>query len=342
MATTPNYDLPIVDSSPEKAHDLLPQIRDFQLAVDAALFTVSTMFFVFDGDGALLGTATGLRGLDLTVDGSVAVIPTMPLVRSQAQIDAMSSPLPFVLYANSDTGKLQYFDGAQWVILGAGGGVIGIPPSATASWASDTGVTGSPVSAWESLDASVTLAQGTGSQRPAVTGSVFASTQGLTFDGSNDNLTVATQVIAATGEGTISIVFKTGASVAGPMVIVSQSDSAVTNNWVEIGINADGKLYIESNASGTKHTVIGSTVLDPSTVYDMQLAYDGTDYYMQLNSVEENPLVIENIGVFAWFGRVAGTTAFTVGGTITSGGLQRPFAGAIGAIYLWAVDLTGA
>lgn len=263
---------------------------------------------------------------------------------TQAQIDAMLPPEEGVLFYNLDTHKLQMFDGAAWIVFGAGGGggVIGVPPSATASWASDTGITGSPCSAWESIDESVTLAQGTGSQRPAVTGSVFASTQGLTFDGSNDNLSVASQVIAATSEGTISIVFKTGASVAGPMVIVSQSDSAVANNWMELGINTDGKLYIESNASGTKHTVVGSTVLLPSTRYDMQLAYDGTDYYMQLNNVEENPLVIENIGVFAWFGRVAGTTAFTVGGTITSGGLQRPFAGAIGAIYLWAVDLTEA
>jgi hypothetical protein len=261
---------------------------------------------------------------------------------TQTQIDAMLPPPEGVLFYNLDTHKLQMFDGTAWIVFGAGGSTIGVPPSATASWASDTGVTGSPCSAWESIDASVTLAQGTGSQRPAVTSSVFASTQGLTFDGANDNVTVATQVIAATGAGTISIVFKTGASVAGPMVMVSQSDSAVANNWVEIGINADGKLYIESNASGTKHTVAGSTVLTASTRYDMQLAYDGTDYYMQLNNVEENPLVIENIGVFAWFGRVAGTTTFTVGGTITSGGLQRPFAGAIGAIYLWAVDLTGA
>ncbi len=263
---------------------------------------------------------------------------------TQAQIDAMLPPEEGVLFYNLDMHKLQMFDGTAWIVFGAGGGggVIGVPPSATAAWASDMGVTGSPCSAWVSIDGTVTLAQASGSNRPAVAGSVFASTQGLTFDGVNDNLSVATQVITATSEGTISIVFKTGASVVGPMAIVSQSDSAVVNNWVEIGINADGRLYIESNASGTKHTVVGSTVLLPSTRYDMQLAYDGTDYYMQLNNVEENPLVIDNVGVFAWFGRIAGTTAFTVGGTITSGGLQRPFAGTIGAIYLWAVDLTEA
>jgi len=304
MANTPNRNYPI----PDAAGSIYPQVRDLAIAIDA--------------DNILW----------------------QPIHKTQVELDAMLPPLEGILYYNTDAHHLQMFDGTAWIVFGAGGGggIIGVPPSATASWASDTGVTGSPASAWESIDESVTLAQSSGSNRPAVTGSVFGSTQGLTFDGSNDNLTVATQVITATAAGTISIVFKTGASVVGPMVMVSQSDSAVANNWVEFGINADGRLYIESNASGTKHTVVGSTVLLPSTRYDMQLAFDGIDYYMQLNNVEENPLEIVNIGVFAWFGRVAGTTAFTVGGTITSGGLQRPFAGAVGAIYLWAVDLTEA
>jgi hypothetical protein len=302
VTDTPKRGYPI----PDPAGSIYPQVRDSLMAIDAD-------------------------------------VDNLPTHKTQAELDAMNPKPIGVLFFNTTLGKMQFYDSTKWIVLGeGGGGVIGVPPSATASWASDTGVTGSPCSAWASLDASVTLAQGSGSSRPAVTASVFASTQGLTFDGVNDNLTVAAQVITATVAGTISIVFKTGASVAGPMVIVSQSDSAVANNWVEFGINADGRLYIESNASGTKHTVVGSTVLLPSTRYDVQLAFDGTDYYMQLNNVEENPLEIVNVGVFAWFGRVTGTTAFTVGGTITSGGLQRPFAGVIGAVYLWAVDLTEA
>lgn len=280
----------------------------------------------------------GVRDALVAIDADVNALPTD---RTQAELDALSPKPEGVLFYNATTKKMQFFDGTKWVVLGeGGGGVIGVPPSASASWNSDIGVTGSPASAWESIDETVTLAQATGSNRPAVTASAFGSTQGLTFDGVNDHLTVATKVVTETGAATLSLVFKTAALVTGPQVIVSQSNSAVANDWFEVGIAADGRVYVESNAAGTKHTVKGSTPLLPSTAYNLILCYDGTDYFVLLQGIEENPLTIDNIGSFAWFGRVGGTTAFTVGATITSGGVQRPFAGVVGAIYLWDEDLT--
>lgn len=276
------------------------------------------------------------------LNGRINAVRFTALFRTQAELDAMSPPPVGVLFYNSTTPRMQFFNGTDWIVLGSGGGgdVIGIPPGANASWESDTGVTGSPASAWLSKDGTVTLAQSSGSSRPAVTAGAFGSTAGLTFDGVNDYLTVATKVVTDTSGSTISVVFKTAAVVSGPQVLVSQSNTAVANDWFEIGISADGKLYVESNAAGTKHTVKGSTALLPSTVYNAMLFYDGTDFFMLLTGVEENPLTIENIGAFAWFGRVGGTIAFTVGATITSGGVQRPFAGAIGAVYLFTEDLT--
>ena len=340
MTDTPKRGYPI----PDPGGSIYPQVRDMILAVDDDVDALTpggaASVEVYDVNEHLLGTATGVRAPDIELDGDVAVFPFMPLLRTQTQIDAMSPPIPYVLYANTTKGKLQYFDTVNWIVLGTGSGVIGIPPSVTASWESDHGVTGSPASAWASLDNTVTLAQASGSSRPAVTSGAFGSTVGLTFDGINDHLTVATKVIAATGSATISVVFKTGAAIGGPMVLVSQSDTAVSNDWFEFGIGADGRLYVESNNAGTKLTVKGSTVLFPATVYDAQLSFDGTDYFLLLKNAEENPLTIDNIGSFAWFGRVGGTTSFTVGATLTSGGVQRPFAGVIGGVYLWAEDLT--
>lgn len=264
-----------------------------------------------------------------------------PIHASQAELDAMLPPDVGVLFFNTDTGKIQFYNGIAWIVLGeGGGGVIGVPPAANASWNSDIGVTGNPVSAWESIDETVLLEQASGSSRPAVTGSAFGSTQGLTFDGTNDHLTVATKVVTETGAATISILFKTASLVTGPVVLVSQSDTAVANDWFEIGIGADGRLYVESNDAGTKHTVHGCTPLLASTKYNIILYYDGVDYFMLLNGTEENPLTISNADSFAWFGRTGGTPAFTVGGTLTSGGLQRPFNGVFGAIYLWDEDIS--
>lgn len=300
MSNTPKRGYPI----PDPAGSIYPQVQDSLLAIDED-------------------------------------VDSLPTHRTQAQLDALNPKPIGVLFFNSTTGKMQFYNGVAWIVLGeGGGGVIGVPPAANASWESDNGITGSPASAWESIDETVTLAQATGSSRPAVTAGAFGSTQGLTFDGVNDYLTVTTKVVTETGAATISVVFKTAAAVTGPQVLASQSDTAVGNDWFEIGIGADGRLYVESNAAGTKHTVKGSTPLLPSTVYNAILCYDGTDYFLLLNGVEENPLTIENIGAFAWFGRVAGTTAFTLGATVTSGGVQRPFAGAIGGVYLWDEDLT--
>jgi hypothetical protein len=274
----------------------------------------------------------------LAVDADVDALPTD---KSQAQLDALNPKPEGVLFYNATTKKMQFFNGTAWIVLGEGsGGSIGVPPGANASWESDTTVTGNPVSAWLSKDGTVTLAQGTGSQRPAVTAGAFGSTQGLTFDGVNDHLTIATKVVTDTSGSAISVVFKTPATVVGPGVLVSQSNVAVANDWFEIGIGADGKLYVENNNAGAKLTIKGSTVLAPSTVYDLMLCYDGTDYFLLLKGVEENPLTIVNIGSFAWFGRVGGTTSFTVGATITSAGVQRPLAGVLGGIYLFDTDLT--
>lgn len=202
-------------------------------------------------------------------------------------------------------------------------------------WVSDLNVTGNPVSAW----GLVSLSHGTSGNRPAVTASAFGSTQGLTFDGSDDLLTNISKVVFRTGAASLSVIFKTASTVTNG-VIVSQSDSSAANDWWEFGIATDGKLYVESNAAGTKHTVKGSTVLNPSTIYNAILTYDGTDFYLILNNVEENPLVIENAGAFAWMGRVNGTPVFAVGATVPSGGAARFFNGVIGAIYFWNFDLT--
>lgn len=207
-------------------------------------------------------------------------------------------------------------------------------------WLSYVAVTGSPVSDWSTAYGSITVSQSTSTNRPTITASAFGSNNGITFDGISKVLSYTGKPITATQAGSLSVVFKTGSSVTGPFVFVSQSDSAVANDWWEFGIDANGKLYVESNAAGTKETVEGSTVLATSTAYNAILAYDGTDYWLQLNGVEENPLVVVNQGAYAWTGRVGGTTVYSIGATVTSAGTVRPFNGSLGAIGWWNYDIT--
>src|SRR5262245_36042477 len=110
----------------------------------------------------------------------------------------------------------------------------------------DYGVTGNPASAWKTRDENTVLRQSDSDKRPAVV--AFGETSGLGFDGGNDYLASGSKLVTETGAGSLAIVFKTGATVAAG-VLVAQSDTASANNWFEVGIASDGRLYVESNAS---------------------------------------------------------------------------------------------
>jgi hypothetical protein len=161
------------------------------------------------------------------------------------------------------------------------------------------------------------------------------------FDGTDDYL-IYTGALANV-IGSIIVVFQTGATAfatRGAQVIFSSADNGTANNWFEIGITAAGRIYIESNVGGTKQTVEGSTFLAVSTNYSLLVVFDGTDYYASVNAVEQNPLTITNNGTFAWFGNVSSADNLVVGGTVTSGGIVRPFQGKIMELAVYAQDVT--
>jgi hypothetical protein len=138
--------------------------------------------------------------------------------------------------------------------------------------------------------------------------------------------------------GSVMLVFRTPAA-SSNQVLLSQSNSAVANEWLEIGITANDQIYIEENSAGTRETIIGSSFLAPSTNYFLLVAYDAFDNYVQLNTVEQT-LRVSSVGPFAWFGGVASANNITLGATITSGGAQRIFAGEILEAGIFRSDMS--
>ncbi len=181
--------------------------------------------------------------------------------------------------------------------------------------------TGNPVGYWGDQSGNGNhVIQATSSARPSYS-SVSPS---VTFDGVNDNLALA------------AVRFKTGASqfIDGTRVLVSSADTGTADNWFEVGVDTVGRLYIESNASGTKHTVVGTKALSLSTAYSLMVVHDGTDWYMELDGIEQNPLIIESVGAFAWFGDVSGADNLVIGATITSAGFVRGWKGEISEVII--------
>ena len=182
------------------------------------------------------------------------------------------------------------------------------------------------------------FAQGTGANRPAWS----ATKKGATFDGSNDYLTCASP-ITDTAAGSISLVFFTGATAfatRGNQVLFASADEGSANNWFEIGVDGTGRVYVESNTGGTVMRLTGSTFLEQSTGYWLLVTYGGTDYYAQVAGVEQNPLSITGTLTGKWLGNVSGADNLTLGGTVTSAGLVRPFQGTVSDLRVYSTDIT--
>lgn len=206
-----------------------------------------------------------------------------------------------------------------------------------ASWEANNGVTGTvgnPVSSW--LVGAYDLVQGTAENRPNHVAS-FTSGHAIDFDGSNDFLSVANPFV--TTVGSLLLVFQPQA-IGSKQVMVAVTDTGAANEWFEVGITVEGRIYIERNAAGTVSRVVGSSILEASASYQLLLSTDGTDYYLTLNGVEENPLVVESVGTYGWFGDVSSGDTFSVGACLPSGSPARPFNGLIGLVRVYTTDIT--
>jgi hypothetical protein len=205
------------------------------------------------------------------------------------------------------------------------------------SWEANSGVTGgigSAVSSW--VAGNYTLSQGTGANQPSHV-SAFTTGHGVLFDGSNDFLSTSNPLVGTTGS--IAIVFRTG-TIGTKQVLVAVTDTGVSNEWFEIGITTEGRIYLEKNSAGTVSRIVGSTFLSASTSYQLFATYDGVDYYLSLNGVEENPLVVESIGTLGWFCTVSSGETLSVGAALPSGSGARFFTGTLGVVRIWDTDIT--
>jgi hypothetical protein len=201
----------------------------------------------------------------------------------------------------------------------------------------DVTTTGNPVGYWQDKSPNgINVIQATSANRPTYS----SASPAVVFDGSNDNLASTTPLPSTTGS--LCIRFKTGSTpfYDGDRVLVSCADTGTANNWFEVGVDSVGRIYLESNAGGTKHKAVGSTYLNLSTAYTVVAVHDGTDWYVELDGVEENPLILVSGGTFAWFGDVTGADNTVIGGTITSAGLVRPWKGEISEVIVTSQDLT--
>jgi hypothetical protein len=147
------------------------------------------------------------------------------------------------------------------------------------------------------------------------------------FDGSSDYIFGSATNTDTTGS--VYIIFSPDDVVrTNRQVLMSFSDTATANNYIEFGVEADGRVYVESNSGGTLYTVRSISALSNDVYSSLIVAHNGSEYSVVING-EQEPVIEMDGTTQKWIGNVAGGDQITLGATQTSGGVDRYFDGKI-------------
>jgi len=101
---------------------------------------------------------------------------------------------------------------------------------------------------------------------------------------------------------------------------------------VQLGIDANGKVFWESNISGTVKRATGDTVLEVDGTYVIVVTHDGTNVAIRVNGTAQTLAGDADGG---WFGDVSGRDAVTVGALVVSSGATDLFDGYVAEVALY-------
>lgn len=178
--------------------------------------------------------------------------------------------------------------------------------------------------------------------RPTYLAADINSRPALVFDGTADCLEASDNLPTGTA-CEFAIVFKTGATAfAGrTQTLLAFADNAVANEYGRVGIDGDGKCFIEINNSGTTYKVTGNTALTTENEYCLCGDSTGSAWSLRLVGAEDAETLTEstagdNNG--QWIGDLAGVDSVVIGALRTSAGYADYFEGSIAQVIVCDVN----
>ena len=129
-------------------------------------------------------------------------------------------------------------------------------------------------------------------ERPTSVASGINGRPSWDFDGDDDLLEMDSPPHSGT-DGTFSLQIYPH-DVSSEQVFKAFSSTSVTNEYLILGIDAAGKLFVEVNDGGSIDRVTGSTVLTINTPYTVIVNSDGDDWIISLDGVDET--LVETTG----------------------------------------------
>lgn len=224
---------------------------------------------------------------------------------------------------------------SQAVELAAGSDPTGATP--VAQWklgdGPQTPVTdGDPILEFRSKDTYRWQAiQSTQANRPEYEATGIGGRGSLVFDGSNDCVSVADNIDTGTS-GCLLWVARPSA-LSGDHVVVSSADVGAANKYFHTGFDSAGKVYVETNVSGTTTRVTGNTVCSTGSDYVVTITSTGSAWSITVNGVAQT-LTVTGSNTGNWLGDVSGRDNVVLGALITSGGTSKLLNGLLGEVVL--------
>src|SRR5439155_285045 len=182
----------------------------------------------------------------------------------------------------------------------------------------------------------------------------------LRFDGVDDRIALGQAPSLGATRFTIELWFMregpgvatstgSGGIVAVPLVTKGMAEADANNKDANyfLGIINDGKKRVlgadfEDTATGGNHPVIGVTPIYDNTWYHAAAAYDGVNFKIYLNDVQDGSVATTATPRSDSIQHAAIGTALGSGGLIPSGQTQGFFQGQMDEVRIWNVGRTGA
>mgnify|MGYP003112170466 CR=1 FL=1 len=160
----------------------------------------------------------------------------------------------------------------------------------------------------------------------------------VSFDGSDDYLSLSSVVTSSAQQGTISAWIKTNTTGAYmPIFTVSNNTSGVTNEWITLQVDNTGKFEIISNRLGTVEVFESSSTVNDNAWHHIMVTSDGSSYKLFKNGAEQTSASGNNTGT--WIGDIGTKNTSSIGAMRRSSDTSNSyFNGNIDELAVWDSD----
>lgn len=179
------------------------------------------------------------------------------------------------------------------------------------------------------------MMQTVASQRPVYLVPGIGRSAAIELDGTDDYLisvgSTGLDFLSST-TGLLDAVVTPGA-IGSEMTIAAVSDTTRDDMYIQFGIDATGKAFIEANDGGVVDRVTGDTVVSASTPYRFRFFSTGSEWVIEVGTTAQT-LTVSGTNSGKWFGSLAGLSSWSVGALVTLSGAADYLAGKVGEVVI--------